>query len=54
MKEFSLAPSRAAGERNFSSMAFIHSKLRKCLSPETVQRSRCIHQDEELAVFDKF
>jgi hAT family C-terminal dimerisation region len=38
LKMFSLAPSSAASERNFSCMAFIHSKLRNCLSPETVEK----------------
>jgi hypothetical protein len=38
LKVFSLASSSAASERNFSSMAFIHSKLRNCLSPETVEK----------------
>jgi hypothetical protein len=38
LKVYSLAPSRAAAERNFSSMAFIHSTLRNCLSPETVEK----------------
>jgi hypothetical protein len=35
---FSGPPCSAAGEGNFRSMAFIHSKLRYCLSPETVEK----------------
>jgi hypothetical protein len=38
LKVFSLAPSSAAGEHNFSSMAFLHSTLHNCLSPETVEK----------------
>jgi hAT family C-terminal dimerisation region len=38
LKVFSLAPSSAAGERNFSSMAFSHSRLRNCLSPGAVEK----------------
>jgi hAT family C-terminal dimerisation region len=35
---FSMATSSAASERNFSTMGFIHSKLRNSLSPKTVDR----------------
>jgi hypothetical protein len=37
LRVFSMTASSAASERNFSTMAFIHSKLRNALSPETVQ-----------------
>jgi hypothetical protein len=37
VKLFSMAASSAASERNFSTMAFIHSKLRNRLKPETVE-----------------
>ena len=35
---FSLAPSSAASERNFSTFGFIHSKLRNSLSPDKVRK----------------
>jgi hAT family C-terminal dimerisation region len=38
VKLFSMATSSAASERNFSAMGFIHSKLRKSLSPKTVEK----------------
>ena len=36
-KFFSMAMSSAAAEQTFSTMAFIHSKLHKSLSPKTVE-----------------
>ena len=55
-KIFSLISSSAACERNFSSMGFIHSKLRNRLSQNTIEKlvfvrsnrliSRGNHQDE--------
>ena len=38
IKLFSMATSSAASERNFSTMGFIHSKLRNGLSPKTVEK----------------
>lgn len=38
IKLFSMATSSAASERNFSTMGFIHSKLRNKLSPSTVEK----------------
>jgi hypothetical protein len=35
---FGMVASSAASERGFSTMNFIHSKLRNCLSPEKVQK----------------
>jgi hypothetical protein len=35
---FSMATSSAASERNFSTMGFIHSKLRNSLSAKTVEK----------------
>jgi hAT family C-terminal dimerisation region len=37
IKLFSVAMSSVASERNFSKMGFIHSNLRNCLSPESIQ-----------------
>ncbi|KAH9275053.1 hypothetical protein BASA83_002767 [Batrachochytrium salamandrivorans] len=38
IKPFSMATSSAASERNFSTMGFIHTKLRNCLNVETVEK----------------
>jgi hAT family C-terminal dimerisation region len=38
LKVFSVASSSAASERNFSSVGFIHSKLRNCLGQYTVEK----------------
>jgi hypothetical protein len=38
LKVFSMATSSAASERNFSTMGFIHSKLRNSLGRETVEK----------------
>ena len=38
IKLFSMATSSAASERNFSTMGFIHSKLRNGLNPKTVEK----------------
>jgi hAT family C-terminal dimerisation region len=38
LKVFSMATSNAASERNFSTMGFIHSKLRNSLGRETVEK----------------
>jgi hAT family C-terminal dimerisation region len=38
IKLFSMATSSASCERNFSTMGFIHSKLRNSLSPATVEK----------------
>ncbi|CAK9213831.1 unnamed protein product [Sphagnum troendelagicum] len=35
---FSMATSTAASERNFSTIGFIHSKLRNCLNPRSVDK----------------
>ena len=35
---FSMTTSSAASERNFSTMGFIHSKLRNSLGPKTVEK----------------
>jgi hypothetical protein len=35
-REFALSPSSASSERNFSTLAFIHSKLRNSLGPDKV------------------
>jgi hypothetical protein len=37
VKLFTLAISSASSERNFSTMGFVHSKLRNSLSTETVE-----------------
>jgi hAT family C-terminal dimerisation region len=38
LKLFTMATSSAASERNFSTTGFIHSKLRNCLAPASVQK----------------
>jgi predicted MPP superfamily phosphohydrolase len=38
LKIFSVASSSAASERNFFTIAFIHSKLRNCLGRDTVEK----------------
>mmetsp|Transcript_18749 Transcript_18749/g.18853 ORF Transcript_18749/g.18853 Transcript_18749/m.18853 type:complete len:87 (+) Transcript_18749:543-803(+) len=38
MKLFSLVTSSASSERNFSTMGYIHNKLRNSLSASTVQK----------------
>jgi hypothetical protein len=38
IKLFSMATSSASSERNFSTMGFIHSKLRNSLAPQTVEK----------------
>jgi hypothetical protein len=38
IKLFSMATSSASSERNFSTMGFIHSKLRNRLAPQTVEK----------------
>jgi hAT family C-terminal dimerisation region len=38
LKVFSVASSSAASERNFSTMGFVHSKLRNCLGRDTVEK----------------
>jgi hypothetical protein len=38
VKLFTLATSSASSERNFSTMGFVHSKLRNSLSTETVEK----------------
>lgn len=38
VRVFSMSASSAASERNFSSFGFIHSKLRNCLSEESVEK----------------
>jgi hypothetical protein len=38
VKLFTLAISSASSERNFSTMGFVHSKLRNSLSTETVEK----------------
>ncbi len=37
MKVFSMAPTSAESERNFSTMGFVHSKLRNRLGSDTVE-----------------
>ncbi len=38
IKLFSMATSTTASERNFSTIGFIHSKLRNCLNPRSVDK----------------
>jgi hAT family C-terminal dimerisation region len=38
VKLFSMAASTASSERNFSTMAFVHSKLRNSLNKKTVEK----------------
>ncbi|KAH6573191.1 hypothetical protein BASA50_005205 [Batrachochytrium salamandrivorans] len=38
IKLFSIATSSAASERDFSTMGFIHTRLRNCLNVETVEK----------------
>ena len=38
VKLFTMATSSASSERNFSTMGFVHSKLRNSLAPQTVQK----------------
>ena len=38
IKLFSMAASSAASERNFSTVGFVHSKLRNSLAPQTVEK----------------
>jgi hypothetical protein len=38
VKLFTLATSSASSERNFSTMGFVHSKLRNSLGPDTVEK----------------
>jgi len=38
VKLFTIATSSAASERNFSTMGFIHGKLRNRMSPSTVEK----------------
>ncbi|KAI2498122.1 transposase [Fragilaria crotonensis] len=58
IKLFTLATSSAASERNFSTMGFVHTKLRNSLAPKTVEKlvyiksnhaafSDCIYEESE-------
>ena len=38
IKLFTMATSSASSERNFSTMGFVHTKLRNSLAPETVEK----------------
>jgi hypothetical protein len=38
MRAFSMVASSAASEQNFSTFGFVHSKLRNCLSPKSVEK----------------
>ena len=38
LRIFTMPTSSAASERNFSTFGFIHSKLRNCLCPESVEK----------------
>ena len=51
IKPFSMATSTAASERNFSTMGFVHSKLRNSLAPDTVMKLAFI-KSNLLAFFD--
>jgi hypothetical protein len=42
LKVYSVASSSAASERKFSTMGFVHSKLRNCLGRDTVEKVVCV------------